>query len=110
MQRGLGSKVSQMIIEMLIAENGPLDRSHVTKKAVRMGRGLFWSSRRKPVNPVDQPSLLLCELPLIVPDQTLLCWHISADWPFAKYGFFCQPSNDPPDQTSRRRVQSSCHL
>lgn len=98
------------MIEVFISHRGPFDGRHGTEKAVGMGCALFRPAGRKPVNPADQTLLLLSKQPLIAYDQALHGRHIPADRPFAQEGLLCQSSEDPPNQTSWRRLQSSRNL
>lgn len=103
-------ELSQMVVEMLVSDRGPLGRGHGAEKTVRMGRASFWPSRRKPVHPVDQTFLFFGELAIVAPDEALICRHISTDWRFAEDGSLGQAPKNPPDETPFRRIQSSCHL
>ena len=47
------AELPQMMVEVLVPQDGPLERCDVPEKAVRVCRAFFRASRRKAVDPVD---------------------------------------------------------
>ena len=70
------AELPEMMIEMLISEDGPFERSHVAEEDVGVGGTLAGTSRRKAIDRVEQSSLLGNEIPLVPDDHALVSRHI----------------------------------
>lgn len=104
------AELLQVMVEMLVAHDGPLDGGHGAEEAVRMGCALAGAPRREAVDPIEEASLLLGRISFIFHSQAVVRGHIGADWFFSQHGFLCHLSDDSPEEASRRVVQSRGHF
>ena len=89
------------MVKVLMPQRRPLQRSHSPEEAVRLRRTLLRTSRRKALNPIQQPLPLRGIILLAQHDQALLCGHIPADRPVSQNRPLRHLSHNPPDEASR---------
>src|SRR5215471_487978 len=108
---GLDTELPQMMIKMLVHQDGPFVRRELAKKTVRVFGAAIRSGGNEAIDQSEQSLSFDFQISLISHDQPLDCWRISA------HGFVVsedhrlyRPPNESPDQGSGRAPDPGSQL
>jgi len=109
-----GVELPQVVVEVFVAHDGPLQGRHGTEEAVRVGGAGGWASGGEAVEPVEEALLFVSEVGGEVAasglEETFFGGHVVGDRLFAEYRFLGKPSDDPAEEISGWGVEAGGHL